>query len=128
MIYLLLTTTLAASLADGPFMERVERAWIAGSTENLLELREQIDVEGGRRKLDPQDLYALAYVNWRLFHELEDDGDRADFRDELLDDAQAQLELLVDHLPRNAEVRALLGNVLGEQIGTSAFKGMMLGP
>jgi tetratricopeptide (TPR) repeat protein len=71
--------------------------------------------------------YALAYVDWRL-HPLLSADHRQKEAEIYLAEAQAQLRQLIAADPSNAEAHALLASVYGSQIGTSAWKGMTLGP
>src|ERR1051325_9289104 len=109
---------------------RMEHAAIMGSIEQLERSREELltnlksaagpDVEMAR--------YALAYVDWRLYPLLSSDRTNQKRAADYLDEATAQLKQLVSANPSNAEAQALLATVYGQAIGTSAWKGMTLGP
>jgi len=70
--------------------------------------------------------YALAYTDWRLDQMRLKDSKEHDGG--YLKEAETNLHTVVAAEPSNAEARALLGGVFGEEIGASASLGMTLGP
>ena len=124
---------LAAAAPSGHLAEmivRVERAVVTGSQEPLREARADLQehLDDQAEAAEGMDRYTLAYVNWQLAHLMEEEQEAEAERLQLLQEAQQQLDLLVEQEPGNAEAFALLGSVIGEQIGSSSWKGMKLGP
>lgn len=74
--------------------------------------------------------YAMAYAAWRLNHLLESHEGKGGLKEgrPLLENAEVVLRALVEEHPEDAEAHALLGSVVGEQIGNSMWRGMRLGP
>ncbi len=112
-----------------PMIAGIERGVVVGSVDSLQESRQEL-----LRRLDagsgtPEKHYLLAYVDWRLAGlMMAAPEEREDERLEILEEAQTHLESLIDAVPEHAEAHALLGSVIGLQIGDSAFRGMRLGP
>jgi tetratricopeptide (TPR) repeat protein len=114
----------APPVSADPLLGRLDRAVVQGSVEALEELRSEVlpRVEGGDPS--PSDRYLLAYLNWRI-QQLP--GMSQEQKKIYLKEAQAQLELLLEARPDDAEVHALRGSAIGERI-TGGFSSMFLGP
>jgi tetratricopeptide (TPR) repeat protein len=69
--------------------------------------------------------YTIAYAGWRLAV-LPDVLERE--QGDLLDDGVSRLQGVIKGEEKNAEAHALLGSILGLQIGRSPMKAIMLGP
>ena len=126
MIPLLLALALmpAATGSADPLLGRVDRAVVQGSVEALEELRSEVQPRAESVDPSPSDRYLLAYLNWRI-QQLP--GMSKKQKKIYLKEAQAQLELLLEARPDDAEAHALRGSSIGERI-TGGFSGMFLGP
>jgi Flp pilus assembly protein TadD len=108
-------------------LDQMQHAVVVGDVDSLAECRDRLRrglVEGVVSESAMQH-YTLAYVNWRLAY-LPGHEERFE-REELLKDAEHQLEKVIESEPRNAEAYALLGAVYGGQI-TSNWKKLTVGP
>jgi tetratricopeptide (TPR) repeat protein len=107
---------------------RIEHAMITGSVEQLEQYRgtllASVDKASGNEAMLMR--YTLAYVDWRLYPLLMSDPKKRG--DAYLKEAEKQLTELVKADPGNAEAHALLSTVYGQEIGTSAWRGMLIGP
>ena len=120
--------SLAQEVAWSELTERLERAVLAGSGQELRAVRMDLlrqlihpaEQAPGRAFVE----YAIAYVAWRSAN-LTDvpEQEQAD----LLDDGLERLEALVNDDPENTEARALLGALYGLQIGRDPSRGAELG-
>ena len=109
-------------------LDRIERAYVQGDSADMTAVRTALkdllatDLSGGERSIAR---YTIAYLDWRLFTLRQ--GLPDDERDALLEEA---VELLTEDIAdneENAESHALLASVYGMQIGSSAWRGMILG-
>jgi len=107
--------------------ERIERAVVTGSVDDLRGIRSELErlVDAREGTAAPSDRYDLAYVTWRICQELAEDDKKE--RRKLLKDAQRELDLVLKAKPDDAEAHALRGSVIGDRIG-GVFSGMSLGP
>lgn len=113
-----------------PMIAGIERAVVVGSVDALetsrTELLQRLEAS---ESTGNEERYLLAYVDWRLAGlMMASPKEHEDQRLEILEEAQAHLEALIEAAPEHAEAHALLGSVFGMQIGGSAFRGMRLGP
>lgn len=107
---------------------RIEHAMIAGSIGQLEQCRQTLLENVAKSSGSEANLmrYTLAYVDWRLYPLLmTDKGKRGEV---YIQEAEKQLKELVKAEPGNAEAHALLSTVYGQEIGTSVWEGMVLGP
>ncbi len=120
--------SLGQELAWSELTERLERAALAGSGQELRAVRMDLlrQLIHPAAQAPPQSLleYTIAYVAWRLAN-LTDvpEQEQAD----LLDDAVERLETLVNDDPGYTEAHALLGSLYGLQIGRDPSRGVVLG-
>ena len=120
--------SLSQEVASSDLTERLERAALAGSGQELRAVR--IDLL--RQLIQPAEQaperafveYAIAYIGWRSGN-LTDvpEQEQAD----LLDDGVERLEAVVNDDPENTEARALLGALYGLQIARDPSRGAELG-
>ena len=109
-------------------LERVERAYVQGDSPEMRAVRTALetlldtDLSDRDRSIAR---YTIAYLDWRLFTIPE--SVPADERDALLGEVVALLTEDVADNEGNAESHALLASVYGMQIGSSAWRGMILG-
>jgi len=99
---------------------RIQRAVAANSADQLEQLREPLRNANAR--------YELAYVDWRLYTMLSGNREMQKRVSVYLPEAERQLKELLAANPSDAEAHALLCTVYGQEIGTSPFKGMTIGP
>ncbi len=118
---------LSAAEADAR-LDRLERAASTGAVGTLHQIRAELAARLEGPDATTLDRYNLAYVDWRIGSQVTEQPSAEEERDEILAEAQAHLEAVIEAEPDNAEALALLGGVLGLQIGTSARRGMTLGP
>jgi tetratricopeptide (TPR) repeat protein len=128
---LMLSFLLAAAREDlTQLIPRMEHASVTGSVEQLDQCRERLlsslKASSGRDSELPR--YTLAYVDWRLYPLLSCDPANRKRASEYLAEAQTQLKQLIAANPSHAEAHALLSTLYGQEIGSSAWKGMTLGP
>ncbi len=109
-------------------LDRIERAYVQGDSGDMTAVRTALkdllatDLSDGERSIAR---YTIAYLDWRLFNLRQGLPDNE--RDALLEEA---VELLTEDIAdneENAESHALLASVYGMQIGSSAWRGMILG-
>lgn len=108
--------------------ERLERAALNGSTQELRDIRAQLirdlaDAPGDVPEVVLQ--YAIAYAGWRMAT-LPDVPKRD--QDDLLDDAEDRLATTLETSPEPAEALALMGTIYGQQAGRSMMRAIVLGP
>ena len=128
---LMLSFVLAAAGEDlTQVIARMEHAAITGSVEQLEQCRDSLasalrDTSGRDAELTR---YALAYADWRLYPLLSSDPAHGKQAAVYLAEAQTQLRQLIAANPSHAEAHALLATLYGQEIGSSAWRGMTLGP
>ena len=108
------------------FETRARQAIAQRSIAKLEALRSNLERRGSLNdnETSKEDHYNLAYLDWRISHVLPDNAKKEKRR--LLKQAQRQLESILETDPSNAEVHALRGSAIGEQIG-GMWSGMRLG-
>ena len=109
-------------------IERIERAYVQGDGPEMIAVRTALNELLDSELTDDQrsiTRYTAAYLNWRLF--VIPDGVPEAERDALLDEAVDLLSEILADDDGNAESHALLASVYGQQIGASAWRGMVLG-
>ena len=120
--------SLSQEVASSDLTERLERAALAGSGQELRAVR----VDLLRQLIQPAEQaperafveYAIAYIGWRSANVTDiPEQEQAD----LLDDGVERLEAVVDDDPENTEARALLGALYGLQIARDPSRGAELG-
>lgn len=120
-IWLALFVLLAPAGEDLPeLIARLQRAVAANSADQLEQLREPLRSAKAR--------YELAYVDWRLYTLLGGNRETQKRASVYLPEAEHQLKDLLAANSSDAEAHALLCTVYGQEIGTSPFKGMTIGP
>lgn len=122
------TLSLSQEVAWSELTERLERAALAGSGQELravrMDLLRQL-IQPAEQAPEPAFVeYAIAYIGWRSAN-LTDvpEQEQAD----LLDDGVERLEAVVNDDPENTEARALLGALYGLQIARDPSRGAELG-
>lgn len=129
MMSVLCLTLLSVVPADvAEMVPAIDRAVVTGSGQSLRDARATLSSRLDDGDVDGLHRYTIAYVDWQLSHQLETREESEEERTQLLEEAVRELTLLLEQEPDNAEAHALLGSVYGEQIGSSAWKGMTLGP
>lgn len=89
-----------------------------------VELQKSIAVGGSAPDAVADWRYDWAYLNWRIGQQLPADEKRR--RKSLLKEAEAQLDLILEHRPDSAEAHALRGTVIGDRI-EGGFSAALLG-
>ncbi|MEM7356972.1 MAG: hypothetical protein AAF657_39525 [Acidobacteriota bacterium] len=120
----------APATALDTMIPAVERGVVVGSVDSLERARgELLEQLTGDAAPSVDQRYLLAYIDWRLAQlMMAAPKSQEKERLEILEEAQQHLEALIEAAPEHAEGHALLGSILGLQIGDSAFRGMRLGP
>ncbi len=117
---------LAATGTIPDFATRVDRAIVTGDEPALEALRTELLAAINGQDSPTADLrHQAAYAIWRLSH-LVGRHDKGRMKD-LLSEAQAQLDLLLEETPDDEEALALRGSAIGGRI-TGTFSGIWLGP
>jgi|ERR1035441_5464691 tetratricopeptide (TPR) repeat protein len=132
----MLPTVLLAFLLATPdagtanLIPRLEHAVVLASVEQLEQCRQSLLAEAGRSagREGGMARYNLAYVEWRLYALSLSNRLSSERGQTYLQDAERLLRKVVADDPGNAEAHALLSTVYGQEIGTSMWKGITLGP
>lgn len=127
MIPALASLALALPATAEPLHERIEEAYLTGSAATLEEVRGELRSRLEEGRSTPDDLYTLAYVDWRLNQVLHASKSTEKQRGALLSEALELLEDLVEERP-DAESLSLMGGVLGELAGLHPMRAMIFGP
>jgi len=107
---------------------RIERAYLSDSMEELRSIRAAcLRALLGPLPQDKMPLvrYAVAYVDWRMvFNPSVLDKEK----DDMLEEAQSQLDQAIKADEKFAEAHSLLAGVYGAKISRSSLRGITLGP
>lgn len=132
---MLMTMVMALAMAGtdpdlAALVPRIEHAVVVGSVPALEQCRDSLlaGVKDAARPDINMVRYTLAYVDWRLFPLLDAAPGTKPQGSARLEEAGRQLLDVIKGDPQNAEALALLSTVYGQMIGTSAWKGITLGP
>lgn len=127
-VFALLIAGADADLAS--LVPRIEHAVVVGSVPALEQYREALLADLKKSSGPDANLvrYTLAYVDWRLHPLLDVDTATKKQGQAYLEEAEKQLVAVVGAEPDNAEALALLSAVYGQEIGSSIWKGIVLGP
>jgi tetratricopeptide (TPR) repeat protein len=132
MLPIVVLAFLLAAPDEGPatLIPRLEHAVALASVEQLEQCRQALLAEAGRSAGRDGGMarYNLAYVEWRLYDLSLANRVSSQRGQTYLQDAGKLLQKVVADDPGNAEAHALLSTVYGQEIGTSMWKGMTLGP